>query len=52
VNVPSKLVLPSKTVTVLSPWFTTARSGTPSAFKSRGNGNGDVPTLAVSRLLR
>src|SRR6266481_3960850 len=33
-NVPSKLLLPSKTVTLLSPWFTTARSGTPSEFKS------------------
>src|SRR5260370_9292570 len=33
-NVPSRLLLPSKTVTVLSAWFTTARSGTPSAFKS------------------
>src|SRR5260370_930779 len=32
VNVPSKLLLPSKTVTLLSPWFTTARSGTPAEF--------------------
>src|SRR5713226_100105 len=45
VNVPSKLLLPSKTVTVLSPWFTTARSGTPSAFKSPvAIATGVVPT--------
>src|SRR5881394_1284805 len=38
VNVPSKLLLPSKTEivpeTAAVPWFRTARSGTPSAFKS------------------
>src|SRR5258708_19923921 len=33
-NVRSRWLLPRKTVTVLSLWFTTARSGTPSAFKS------------------
>src|SRR5713101_7893068 len=44
-NVPSRLLLPSKTVTVLSPWFTTARSGTPSAFKSPvAIATGVVPT--------
>src|SRR5467141_2421965 len=44
-NVPSKLLLPSKTVTLLSPWFTTARSGTPSAFKSPvAIATGVVPT--------
>src|SRR5258706_10293247 len=44
-NVPSKLLLPSKTVTVLSAWFTTARSGTPSAFKSPvAIATGVVPT--------
>src|SRR6266478_7366738 len=38
VNVPSRFVLPSKTVTEpeteVLPWFTMARSGTPSVFKS------------------
>src|SRR6266403_3426575 len=44
-NVPSKLLLPSKTVTLLSPWVTTARSGTPSAFKSPvAIATGVVPT--------
>src|SRR5207245_833838 len=38
-------LLPSKTVTVLSPWFTTARSGTPSSFKSPvAIATGVVPT--------
>src|SRR5260370_30406802 len=45
VNVPSRLLLPSKTVTLLSPWFTTARSGTPSEFKSPvAIATGTVPT--------
>src|SRR2546429_1427420 len=45
VKVPSKLLLPSKTETVLSPWFTTARSGTPSAFRSPvAMATGAVPT--------
>ena len=39
------MLLPSKTETVLSPWFTTARSGTPSAFKSPvAMATGAVPT--------
>src|SRR5260370_19016994 len=45
VNVPSKLLLPRRTVTVALPWFTTARSGTPSAFKSPvAMATGVVPT--------
>src|SRR5260370_3515451 len=48
-NVPSKLLLPSKIETdpetVVLPWFTTARSGTPSEFKSPvAIATGTVPT--------
>src|SRR5260370_28810315 len=44
-SVPAKFPLPRKTVTVLSRWFTTARSGTPSAFKSPvAIATGVVPT--------
>src|SRR6266852_7468431 len=48
-NVPSKLLLPSKIETepetVALPWFTTARSGTMSAFKSPvAMATGEVPT--------
>src|ERR1700730_4713361 len=46
VKVASRLLLPRRIETVLSPWFTTARSGTVSVFRSPVPiATGDVPTL-------